>query len=45
MQKNGFNFLVNLLNVLPKNDLEKDTIRTKALTIIIRLIVHLFGGK
>ena len=40
--KGGFKFLVNLYQMLPKNDLEKNALRTRTLTLILKLINHFF---
>lgn len=38
-------FLFNLLCSLSKNGLEKDVLKTKMLTLIAKIIQHLFSNK
>ena len=45
LSKNGFQFIFNLFCTLDKANLEKDTLKTKALTLLLRIISHLFTQK
>lgn len=45
LQKGGFNFLFNMLCELSKNELEKDTLKTKILSTLTRIIQYIFYNK